>query len=100
MYYLYILKSNENMFYVGITKNLSKRIFQHQSGFGANYTKRDNFQLVYSEEYRTRFDAEKREKQIKGWTRSKKEALINKDFSLLKQLAKNHELVEGSFGSE
>ena len=100
MYYLYILKSTEGKYYTGITKNLSKRLSQHQTGFGAQYTKRDFFKLVFSEEIKNRLDAEKRESQIKGWTKVKKEAMINKDFSLLRRLSKNHGLNEGLSGAE
>ena len=100
MYHLYILKSPNGKYYTGITKNLSKRMLQHRLGRGADYTKRDTFQLAYSEKHNSRSDAEEREKQIKGWSRAKKEALIRKDFSLLKQLSKNHEVDEGLIGAE
>ena len=97
MYYLYILQS-ETKLYIGITKNLDCRLKQHRSGHGADYT--SNFsdgKLVYSETFKNRENAEKREKQLKGWSRQKKEALINQDFLLLKKLSssKNSELDEG-----
>ena len=88
MYYLYILKSNTKL-YVGITKNLDCRLKQHRSRYGAVYTKAfKDLELVYSEIFDFRSDAERRELQIKGWNRKKKEALINQDFLLLKKLAK------------
>jgi len=100
MYNLYILQSEAKL-YVGITKNLDYRLKQHLSGYGANFT--SNFKdgkLVHTETFKTKKDAEKREKQLKGWSRRKKEALINQDFLLLKKLSssKNPELIEGHSG--
>lgn len=95
MWYVYILQSDTN-YYIGITENLDTRIKHHQAGYGADYTKRFNtFKLVYSETYSTCLEAEKREKQLKGWNKGKKQALINQDFPLLKKLSKNSGLVEG-----
>ena len=90
MYYLYIVRSSDDRLYIGITENLNQRIKQHQSGNGAMYTK--NFfgaRLVYFEKYKRRIEVESREKQIKRWTRAKKEALIKRDFILLQQLSKS-----------
>lgn len=51
MWYLYILQSDTN-YYIGITKNLDKRIKQHRAGYGADFTSRsDTFKLAYSEKY-------------------------------------------------
>jgi putative endonuclease len=76
--YMYILKCFDNSYYVGSTKNLNVRLLQHQSGEGSNHTKKYlPVELVYFEVF-SRIDlAFYREKQIKGWTRNKKEALIN-----------------------
>lgn len=86
---MYILKCAEGTFYTGSTINLEKRFSEHQSGKGANYTKRRlPVQLIYFEEYNRIDEAFYREKQIQGWSRKKKEALINGEFEKLPALAK------------
>ena len=68
---------------------MNLRISQHQEGVGANYTsKRLPVKLVYCEEYARIDDAFYREKQVQGWTRRKREALINGAPELLPALAK------------
>jgi len=74
---MYILRCANNSYYVGSTDNITARIKTHNTGEGASYTKKYKpVKLVYFEEYETRKEAEKREKQIKGWNRLKKEKLI------------------------
>jgi putative endonuclease len=78
MAWVYILKCVDNTYYTGSTKNLERRIEEHQKGIGANYTqKRLPVTLIYFEEYKWIDDAFRREKQIQNWSRKKKEALIN-----------------------
>ena len=86
--YLYILECADGSYYTGSTNNLELRLAQHQNGEGANHTKkRLPIRLVYLEEY-DRIDlAFYREKQIQGWSRRKKEALINGTPELLPKLA-------------
>jgi len=87
--FLYILRCFDDRLYVGSTIDLEKRIQEHQSGVGANFTKnRIPVILVYFEEYDRIEDAFHREKQIQRWSRAKKEALIAGDFDDLKNLAK------------
>jgi putative endonuclease len=75
--WMYILLCADNTYYTGSTKNLHLRIHQHQSGIGANYTaKRLPIELVYYEEFNRIDHAFYREKQVQGWSREKKEALI------------------------
>lgn len=75
--YLYILECSDGSYYTGSTKYLDKRIEEHQDGKGANHTKkRLPVKLVYVEEYQRIDTAFYREKQIQGWKREKKEALI------------------------
>jgi putative endonuclease len=77
MYYTYILKCNDESFYTGITWNLLKRIKEHDLGIGAEFTKsRLPVRLVYYQELNSKKEAAKREKEIKGWYRKKKENLI------------------------
>lgn len=88
--FMYILQCSDGTFYTGSTLNIDKRVIEHQSGFGANYT-RDKLPvvLVYFEEF-SRIDlAFNREKQVQGWSRKKKEALINGKYQLLPELSKS-----------
>ena len=89
--YVYVLKCSDGSYYTGSTKDLERRLWQHKNGNGAKYTKtRLPVKLVYSEEYERIDEAFYREKQIKGWSRKKKEALIAGRFDRLSDLAKNH----------
>jgi putative endonuclease len=66
-----------NVLYTGSTRSIEERLFQHQEKVRHGFTNRYNCdQLVYVEEFNTREEAEKRERQIKSWTRAKKNALI------------------------
>lgn len=77
MYSVYILRNPKNYLYVGCARSIKKRVPRHNTGDGAEFTKRNkNFKLVYSEEYPTLIEARRRERQIKGWRREKKENLI------------------------
>ena len=65
MYTVYILKSETNKLYIGQTKNIEKRLNEHNSGL-ATYTKRcTSWRLIYSEKYKTRSEAMRREKELK-----------------------------------
>jgi putative endonuclease len=89
--YMYILECADKSYYTGSTKYLELRLQQHQNGEGANHTKnRLPVKLVYSEEFDRIDDAFFREKQVQGWSRRKKEALINGQFDKLPLLAKNY----------
>ncbi len=77
--YVYILtNASKTMLYVGVTTNLAQRIWQHKQKIHPNsFTAKFNIHvLVYYEVYTSIGDAIKREKEIKGWKRSKKNALI------------------------
>ncbi|WP_211297918.1 GIY-YIG nuclease family protein [Prolixibacter denitrificans] len=87
--YMYILECSDGSYYTGSTKDLEQRLAQHQSGEGANHTRRHlPVRLVYYEEYARIDDAFYREKQVQGWSRKKKEALINGNLDMLPKLAK------------
>ncbi|MBI1793557.1 MAG: GIY-YIG nuclease family protein [Chloroflexi bacterium] len=89
MAWMYILECCDGSYYVGSTKNLERRLSQHQEGSGARYTtRRLPVKLVYCEEYDRVSDAFYREKQVQGWRRAKREALINGSPELLPALAK------------
>ncbi len=99
--YMYILKCSDDSYYTGSTKDLDRRMEQHQNGEGANHTKkRLPVELVYYETY-SRIDwAFEREKQVQGWSRSKKQALINGELEELNGLAEcknqSHYLIQKS----
>ena len=89
MAWMYILECCDGSYYVGSTKNLERRLYEHQEGLGAKYTSRRlPVELVYCEEYDRVSDAYYREKQVQGWRRAKREALINGNHELLPALAK------------
>ncbi len=86
--YMYILKCADNTYYTGSTNNLFRRLQEHQNCEGANYTKnRLPVTLVYFEVFDRIDSAYYREKQVQGWSKAKKEALINKQPELLHELA-------------
>jgi putative endonuclease len=89
-YYVYILKCSDKSYYTGITSNLEQRIFEHQAGEHIeSYTyKRRPIELVFYAEFSDVGFAIDTEKQIKKWSRAKKEALINNKFEKLPNLAK------------
>ena len=87
-FWVYILRCADDSYYVGHTENLELRVAQHQSGDLRGYTKpRRPVQLVYSESFGTRDDAFAAERQIKGWSRQKKKALIAGDWERLRLLS-------------
>ena len=89
MAWMYILECVDGSYYVGSTKDLDRRVGQHQQGLGANYTSRRlPVKLVYYEEYERVGDTFFREKQVQGWRRAKRESLINGERHLLPTLAK------------
>jgi len=85
---MYIFKCNDGTYYTGSTKNLEKRIAEHNNGEGANYTRKHlPVELIYYEEYHRVDLAFQREKQVQGWSRKKKEALISDQSEELPELA-------------
>ncbi|MDD0823072.1 GIY-YIG nuclease family protein [Mannheimia sp. AT1] len=88
--WMYILKCSDGSYYTGSTKNLEVRLYEHQSGKGAQYTqKRLPVELVYCEEFERIDLAFYREKQVQGWSRAKKEALISNRYEMLPELSKS-----------
>lgn len=86
---MYILECSDGTYYTGSTKNLELRLQQHQDGKGENYTaKRLPVKLVYYETYSRIDEAFYREKQVQGWSRKKKEALMKGEAHLLPKFAK------------
>lgn len=89
--HVYILRCRDERYYVGTTKdNLERRVNEHNNGHYGGFTKsRRPVVLVYSESFDRITDAIAAERQLKGWSRAKKEALINGDFERLKELSKS-----------
>ena len=76
-YYIYIMNNRSNTLYIGVTNNLQRRVYEHQHHLVAGFTSKYHLtRLVYFEETSNVNAAIEREKQIKGWLRAKKVALI------------------------
>ena len=87
-FYVYILKCADGSYYTGHTDNLESRLASHERGTIPGYTEtRLPVELVFAEELPSRWDALARERQIKGWSRAKKEALIKRDWECLVELS-------------
>jgi putative endonuclease len=89
--WFYILRCADGSYYIGTSRleELETRVSQHNEGLFGGYTaKRRPVTLVYSAHFDRVTDAIAYERQVKGWSRAKKEALIRGDFNLLQQLAK------------
>ena len=80
MYFVYILSNwDDSVLYIGVTSNLPKRLYEHRHGLVDGFTKKYNVnKLVYYENTNEVYSAISREKQLKKWSRSKKNVLISK----------------------
>lgn len=89
-FWVYIMTSSSGTLYIGMTGYVDTRIFQHKSGEIDGFTKKYKCnRLVYYEEYDDVYVAKRRERQLKGWRREKKIALIEKMNPRWKDLAEN-----------
>ncbi|AOW52581.1 TPA: GIY-YIG nuclease family protein [Legionella pneumophila] len=90
MFWVYILQCSDKSYYTGQTDNLEKRLTQHQDKMipGCYTSTRLPIQLKFSQEFMSREEALNAERQIKGWSRRKKEALINGDWQALSDYSK------------
>ena len=89
IYYVYMLLCADGSFYVGVTNDLELRVGQHQFGFDPHcytFTRRP-VKLVHSSDFRNVDDAIAWEKQLKGWSRAKKGALVARDWKRIHRLA-------------
>lgn len=87
MWFVYILRCSDGTFYVGETQDVAKRLVAHNKGCASAHTAiRRPVQLAYIEEHASRAASLDRERQLKGWSRAKKKALIAGDLAALKQL--------------
>src|SRR3989338_810858 len=77
LWYVYIVKCSDNSLYTGSTTDLNRRLKEHNSDKGGSYTRtRKPVELIYKERHLNRSKAQKRESEIKHWTRAEKLALI------------------------
>ncbi len=87
---VYILRCADGSYYTGLTKqNIEARLWEHNEGIYDSYTKKCRpVELVFTETYDRIVDAIARERQIKGWSRAKKEALIALNYEGLPELSR------------
>ena len=87
VHFVYILRCADNVLYIGETADLDRRLEKHRDGSACPFTAiRRPVALAYAESHPVRATALARERQLKKWTRAKKEALIAGDVARLKQL--------------
>ena len=91
--YLYILRCADGSYYTGTARSgLERRVAEHSAGIYGGYTaQRRPVTLVFSQWFDRITDAIAAERQVKGWSRAKKEALIRGDFESLPQLSKRRQ---------
>ena len=93
--WVYILECVDGTYYTGCTTTLDQRITEHKEGKYDGYTaRRLPVKLIWKSEFRDINRAIDAERQIKGWSRKKKEALMDNDFDLLHELAQSREMKE------
>ena len=89
-HYVYVLHCADDSLYVGETADLEARERDHNEGCGGSYTaRRRPVRVIYAEEYRSKQDALKRERQIKRWSRHKKELLVRDGGAALSGISQN-----------
>jgi predicted GIY-YIG superfamily endonuclease len=102
MFSVYILECADGSYYVGMTEHLERRLSQHdQAWFINSYTSsRLPVTLVWHAEFGSHDDAFRRERQIKGWSRAKKRALIRDDFVRIQRIVALEHLWRGNGSSK
>ena len=88
-FWVYILRCADGSYYVGHTDDLDGRLAAHKAGEIEGYTRtRRPVHLVFADEFSSREEALGRERQVKGWSRAKKEALIKGNWSRIRALSR------------
>jgi putative endonuclease len=88
---VYLLKCNDGSYYTGVTNNVDQRVFEHNNGYDRDsytYVRRP-VKCVWVSDQMDPDQAIELEKQIKGWSRKKKEAIMNNQWELLPELSRN-----------
>jgi putative endonuclease len=90
-YYVYIVECKDGSYYVGITNDLDRRMWEHNTGHdqGCYTFERRPVELKYFESYADVNQCISREKQLKGWSRKKKQALFRENWDEIKRLSKS-----------
>ena len=89
-FFVYILRCADGSYYTGHTDNLEARVAGHHQGMVPGYThSRRPVSLVFAEMFSSRDEALARERQIKGWSRAKKQALIKEEWHKLVELSRS-----------
>ena len=90
-FYLYMLRCSDSSYYVGHTDDLDRRMTEHADGICGGYTvRRRPVELVFVDEFPRRDETIEPERQLKGWSRAKKEAVIRSDWEALRRLARRY----------
>ena len=90
IFWVYMVQCTDASYYIGITNDVARRLWEHNEGIDRHcytFTRRP-VRLVYSTDFDKPNQAIAWEKQIKGWSRKKKQALVNGDFQLVKRLSR------------
>ena len=90
-WYVYILRCRDGAYYTGLTADLDRRLREHREGTTHYTGYNPPTGLLYVEEFGTKTEAERREAQIKRWSRAKKMALIRGDGFALRRLSISHD---------
>ncbi|MFD2782043.1 GIY-YIG nuclease family protein [Novosphingobium pokkalii] len=90
-FHAYLLLCADGSFYAGHTDDLDTRMAQHESGLGGYTAQRRPLRLVWQQDFATREEALSAELRIKGWSRAKKQALVDGDWERLQVLARNRQ---------
>lgn len=89
--YLYILRCADGRYYVDTRKTLDERLGEHNAGLHGGFTAtRRPVTMVFAQHFETIVDAVAVERQVKGWSRAKKETMINGEWNRLRELARRH----------
>jgi len=93
MPHVYMLKCADGSYYTGSTNDLERRLWEHKTGFIKGYTsERLPVELVWSADFPNEHEAFLFERQIKGWSRAKKQALIRGDWNGVHQVVKQERM--------
>jgi putative endonuclease len=91
MFWMYLLRCSDGSYYTGHTDNLEKRMLENHTGLCPGYTQtRRPVELVYQQMFSSRDDAFASEMRIKGWSRKKKEAMMQGDWKEVSRLARSN----------
>jgi len=101
VFYAYMLVCSDGSYYTGHTENLEQRVAEHQSGLIRGHTwSRRPVRLVWSQEFGERYEALSAERQIKAWSRAKKEALIDRRWDEFSWLSRSRSALRQAQGED